>query len=196
MVLVLLWSALLTGCSNESSDPAFGLELRKPDGWTYVSSGDASTTRGDIINYSAAQVTQAINNHGAAPLFALLKRPPPQAGLNPSFGINLTRDGANRGQTGVALLATLVARASNTGQFHIVHGASANKLAAHHGAQAELHTVAQQPAGGVATRVQLHLLLIDDVSVLIAATDAVSGADAAAAEFAEILASLRLPGAP
>jgi hypothetical protein len=193
--IVLLVLVLLAGCSQPGTDSAFGLELHKPSGWTYISGDGSSAARGDTIDYSSTQVAQAIASHGAAPLFALLKRPPPQAGINPTFGINLTRDAANRGQSCVALLATVLARASASGQFHIVQAATASTLAAHPGAQAELRTAAPAADGSV-TRVRLYLLVIDDVAVLMAATDAVSGADEASGEFTQILASLRLPGAP
>ena len=191
VIIALPILALLQSCSAQNSDNAFGLELRKPSTWTFVSGG-VGAARGDVIDYTSAALAQAIASRTSAPLFALLKRPPPQAGTNPSFGINLHNDAAIRGQTPMALLEAEVARARDSEQFQVTRPVSASKLAGHDAAQAELRSAADKPA----IRVRLHLLVIDDVSLLIAATDTLSGVNAASAEFTQILASLRLPGAP
>lgn len=195
VIIALPILALLQSCSAQNSDNAFGLELRKPSTWTFVSGG-VGAARGDVIDYTSAALAQAIASRTSAPLFALLKRPPPQAGTNPSFGINLHNDVAIRGQTPMALLEAEVARARDSEQFQVTRPVSASKLAGHDAAQAELRSAADKPTGNPTVRVRLHLLVIDDVSLLIAATDTVSGVNAASAEFTQILASLRLPGAP
>ena len=195
VVIALPSLALLQSCGEHQADHAFGLELRKPSSWTFVSGG-VGAAHGDVIDYTSAAVAQAIASPTAAPLFALLKRPPPQVGMNPSFGINLARDASIRGQSPMALLAAEVARASKSGQFLLTQAVTASKLAGHDAAQAELRTAADKLAGNPTVRVRLHLLIVDDVSLLIATTDSASGLDAASAEFTQILASLRLPGAP
>lgn len=187
--------ALIPGCSEQKSDDTFGLELRKPSSWTFVSGG-VGAAHGDVIDYTPAAVAQAIASRTSAPLFALLKRPPPQAGMNPSFGINLNRDASMRGQTPMALLQAEVIRARQSGRFQITQAVMAGKLAGRDAAQAELRTAADKPTGNPSVRVRLQLSVVDDVSLLIVATDTVSGVNAASAEFTQILASLRLPGAP
>jgi len=180
----------LQGCGKDEPAAGFGLELRKPAGWTYVSAG-VSGAHGDDVRYDAATLAKAIATHTSAPLFALLKRAPPQRSLNPTFGINLDRSSGTAGQTALALLTTRVARATDKGPFELAQAATATKLAGLDAAHAELRT----PAGKtVATRVRLDLLVVGDVTVLLAATDAPSGENEASAEFKQIIDSLRLPG--
>lgn len=195
VVIALPVFALLQSCGEPKSDISFGLQLRKPSSWTFVSGG-VGVARGDVIQYTPAAVAQAIASRTATPLFALLQSPPPQAGMNASFGINLERDAAIRGRTAMALLAAEVARARKSGQFQVTQPVTARTLAGHAAAQAQLRTAADKPAGNPSVRVRLHLLVIDDASLLIAATDAVSGINDASAAFTQILATLRLPGAP
>ncbi len=192
---IALLALLNQGCGKDETSAAFGLELTKPAGWTYVSNG-VSAAHGEEIDYDEATLGKAIASHTSAPLFAVLKRAPPNASLNPTFGINLERDPKTRGQTALAMLALRVAGASVNGAFKVVEPAVASKLAGLDAAQAELRSNAgsgedQQPQ----IRVRLHLLVIDDVTVLMAATDAVSGDNDASSEFQQILDSLRLPGA-
>lgn len=194
-IIVLSMLALIQSCSEQKPDHAFGLELRKPSSWTFVSGG-VGAARGDVISYSPAAVTQAIASRSAAPLFALLKQPPPQVGMNPSLGINLNRAASIRGQSPISLLEAEVTRARDSGQFQITAPVTASTLAGREAAQAELRTAADKPTGNPAVRVRLHLVTVDDVSLLIAATDAVAGVHAASAEFTQILATLQLTVTP
>jgi hypothetical protein len=182
---------LLQGCGKEQAAAGFGLELHKPTGWTYVSAG-VSGAKDDTVSYDAATLAKAIDSHASAPLFALLKRAPPQHTMNPTFGINLDRSPATLGQTPLALLETRVARATDNGPFVAAQAAAASKLAGLDAAHAELRS---PPGKGLVTRVRLDLVVIGDVTVLLAATDTPSGADDASAEFTQIVESLRLPGA-
>ena len=190
---VVLLTLLLQACGKEQSAADFGLELHKPTGWTYVSGGQ-SALQGDEVRYSGADLNKAIAGHATAPLFALLKRAPPQKSMNPTFGINLDRATANTGQSPLALLEASVKRASDKGPFLLAQGVTATQLAGLPAAQAELRTPPQGTSAQ--TRVRLNLVVIGDVTVLLAATDTVSGENDASGEFQQILTSLRFPGAP
>ena len=185
--------AIVQGCAKDEADAGFGFELRLPAGWTYISGGVHGAT-GDTVRYDAAALGQALAQQHAAPLFALLKRAPPQSGLNPTIGVNLERDANARGQSAVALLGTRVDAATRNGPFTLVAAASAAQLAGLPAAQAELHAAPASTAEAGA-RVRLFLWVIDDVTVLLAATDAVTGMDDTSAELQRTLDSLRLPGA-
>ncbi len=191
---VVLAVLLVEACGKEEAAAGFGLELHKPAAWTYVTAG-VSGAQGDAVRYDAATLAKAIDSHTSAPLFALLKRAPPQNGMNPTFGINLDRSAATRGQTALALLAVRVARASDKGPFQVAQAAVVSKLAGLDAAQAELRSPEGQ-AQGAQTRVRLNLVVIGDVTVLLAATDTVSGDNDASAEFQQILDSVRFTGMP
>jgi len=182
---------LVQGCGKEQSTADFGLELRKPPAWTYVSGG-VGGAQGDEVRYDAAALSKAIANHATAPLFALLKRAPPQKGMNPTFGLSLDRDAHTRGQTPLALLELRVKAASENGPFQVTEPVSVTRMAGLAAARAELRAPPQ--AAEPQTRVRLHLVVIDDVTLLMAATDAVSGDDEASAAFEQILGSVRFPG--
>lgn len=186
---------LLVACDNEAPTVGFGLQVQKPAGWTYVSGGPGAA-RDELVSYDAEAIERALATHAGAPLFALLKRAPPQGDFNPTFGINLERDAGARGKAPLALLHARVAQATAHGAFSVSVAPALTRVAGCVAAHAELRAVPRADAAAAITaRVRLHLLVVDDVIVLAAATDALSAKDDASHEFEAILDSLRLPGA-
>lgn len=193
--LTLVLGALVQACGTQDEGAGFGLELVKPAGWSYVSGG-VNGVQGEAIRYDRSAIAAAISGQHNAPLFALLKRAPPQATFNPTFGINLERDAKARGHSPVELLNARVIEASRHGPFTLIAPAAPTRLAGLPAAQAELRLA--QPAAAMPaaqTRVRLHLLVVDDITLLLAETDALSGDNEASAAFEQVRASLRLPGA-
>ncbi|MBK6661127.1 MAG: hypothetical protein IPG43_24675 [Proteobacteria bacterium] len=186
---------LLVACDNEAPTVGFGLQVQKPAGWTYVS-GSPGAARDDRVSYDADAIERALATHAGAPLFALLKRAPPQGDFNPTFGINLERDAGARGKAPLALLRARVAQATAHGAFSVSVAPALTRVAGRVAAHAELRAEPRTDAAAAITaRVRLHLMVVDDVIVLAAATDAPSAPDDASHEFEAILDSLRLPGA-
>ncbi len=196
VLLTATLALFVLGCGEDNSAGRFGFEVVVPAGWTYVSGG-VSAVEGAQVRYDEDALERAIDQHAGAPLFALLKRAPPQHAFNPTFGVNLERDVNTRGQSALTVLQARVAQATAHGAFALIAAPAATHLAGLAAASAELRA-APTTGGeqGVNVRVRLHVLVVDDTTLLLAATDAESGADDATAEFRQIIDSLRLPGAP
>ena len=166
------------------------MALNKPAGWAYVSATPVAAD-GNRIVFTGTQIDLALDSHVAAPLFALVKYPPPHTGLNPTLGVNLDRAASIRGRAASALLDQRVQEAQTHAgaKFEVVQPVTTLTLAGHPGARVVLRAPGDVPA--LLTIVNL---VVDDTTFMFASAGAETGADAANVEFEQILQSLVIEG--
>lgn len=189
-VMTLIAAALLASACAPTED-GVGLHLTKPAGWTYVSSTEVAA-HGDAIGFSAGQLDAALAHQRTAPLLALVKYPPPHADVNPTFGVNITRADSLRGHDAGELLAVHITEAQTAadGKFEVIEPNTALTVAGRPAARAVL-----RGPGDAAPIITIVVVVVDRTKFMFVTSGNGDGVDAADHEFAQILASLALPGA-
>lgn len=186
--LLALLLAVLAACGEHGGARGPSLALDIPAGWTYVGAAPGER-RGDRLVFDARTMRAALEHRAVAPLFALLKYAPPHAGHNPTFGITAQRQVAGTTANALALLGAEVEQARREAGFALARGVSATRVARREAATALLRAPGPD---GVAGRVRLTLVVVDDIALLITASDAATGVEQADQAFDALLASLTL----
>lgn len=189
-------AALLLGsaCGRDTPVTGVAFELQKPDSWTYVTATPAAA-RGNRIRFDAAQLDSALASGSADPLFALLKYPHPHPGMNPTLGVNVSRESELTGTDPAAYLSRLIEEAQhNSGKrFETLSAIAPTTVAGYPAARAVLG--AAQDAGAIVPPLRLTILVVavENTRFMIASSSPSAGEDESSGEFAQIIASIAFP---
>ncbi len=172
---------------------AAGIAVARPAGW-HTASRQAVQENRERVRLADAELQEAIRSSATAPLFAFTKYPEPHPGVNPSIQVILRAAGAFVGAPATETLrAAAGVMQKGFSDFTFLQEIEATELssfpAAHMRVQYTLTT-----ANGAACKVLSRLWLVPrgGFMFLLGMSGPADGADVSEAEFAVVLASVKI----
>lgn len=167
------------------------LRVARPPGWHYMTATPVSAGDNEI-RFDARAIEDALAAGQAAPLFAIVKYPPPHVGVDPMIGVNVAR--ATGTESPVAELERSVnevqQRSGNA--LEILQPIAPTTIAGHPAARVVLHAAVAPDSGKAPDRMTVMSVVTPRLSLMIAASGAFEGADTVDATLSDFLASLRI----
>jgi len=166
------------------------LSFPVPPGWHYVSPTPVRPTDGRV-RFSARELEAAIEGGQAAPLFVVTRYPHPHQGLNPTIGINLGYE-SKPIPTAASLLERNVAEVQQRSGNALVLLEPMRASAVAGVPAASIALGSQAPATGMPPdRLQVTVVVLERLSMVVAASGAYAGEDAVEDAARAFLAGVR-----
>lgn len=195
LLLLIPFAVLLHTCAERFDAPRDlpAFSFSRPSSWTYLTETQVKPADGRI-RFSAASAAEALEQGHTAPLFALIKYPPPHTGINPMIGVNLAWETADEIPRPTAVLERSVADVQRRaeGRLELVEGLVATEVAGLPAARVVLATRGPPAPGKVEDKLTVIAVLAGRLSLLIAASGAFDGADAVDQQLDAFAASLTI----
>lgn len=201
-ILALLLSALGAACSSKPaadgrtfSDAERGFSITRPAGWLFASRDEIREMR-SRASFQDKEFESKVRERAVLPFVVIMKHETTYEGLNPSVQVIL-RPAGELEKLPVLFIVNMLLPSFEQAlpDFEIVESPRLETLAGREAAFVEtIYDYVCDAGGRFPARCRMWFLRRGKDLVMLSMTDARDGADAAEAEFAEILKSIKIEG--